>query len=130
MEEEEEDSEEVSEVDGAEASGAIGMAAVVAMATTEEDTSAAIAKLLIIDLSNMWTVCSLDWQSFLLAAIENHQWIARENVCRLLSAEFKIFTHKNNNLLGLKSAFLCGILTLGSLMCAFSLVTHWPNLLN
>lgn len=56
MEEEEEDSEEVSEADGAEASGAIGMAAaVVAMATTEEDKSAAIAKLLIIDLSNMWT---------------------------------------------------------------------------
>lgn len=55
--EEEEDSEEVSEADGAEASGAIGMAAAaaVAMATTEEDTSAAIAKLLIIDLSNMWT---------------------------------------------------------------------------
>lgn len=55
MEEEEEDSEAVSEADGAEALGAIGMAAVVAMATTEEDTSAAIAKLLIIDLSNMWT---------------------------------------------------------------------------
>lgn len=49
---EEEDSEEVLKADGA---GAIGMAAVVAMATTEEDTSAAIAKLLIIDLSNMWT---------------------------------------------------------------------------
>lgn len=55
MVEEEEDSNEVSEADGAEASGAKGMAAAVAMATTEEDTSAAIAKLLIIDLSNMWT---------------------------------------------------------------------------
>lgn len=52
-EEEEEDSEEASEADGAEASGAIGMVAVVA--TTKEDTSAAIARLLIIDLSNMWT---------------------------------------------------------------------------
>lgn len=54
MEEEEEEAEEGSEVDGAEILGAVGMAAVAVMARTEEDTSAALAKRFT-DVSNMWT---------------------------------------------------------------------------
>lgn len=79
--------EEVSEVEGGGVSGALGMAvvamAVVAMATTEEDTNAALAKLLITEVPTCGlmrlTVIHLGWQGFFLAVSDCNQCMSDGN---------------------------------------------------